>query len=104
MSELRDMAAALAAISKSLSAIEEHTARAVANGEQLRIGMHDLRNEMQKMTTFMGLIEHRLAEDARAQEMILDSVEALQSTMAEHRREIGKRIRKLEDPNEVTQS
>lgn len=104
MSELRDLAAALSAISKSLSAIEEHTARDVANGEQLRLGMHDLRNQMQAVTTFMKVIEHRLAEDARAQEILIDTVEALGRSMSEHRREIGQRIRKLEDPEEITRA
>lgn len=47
MSELRDMAAALKSISDSLTSIESCMAETVANGVQLREGMHDLRNKLQ---------------------------------------------------------
>jgi chromosome segregation ATPase len=47
VSELRDLAAALGAISKSLTSIEAHVAQQVADARQLRNGMHDLRNKLQ---------------------------------------------------------
>jgi chromosome segregation ATPase len=51
MSELRDLADALGAISKSLTSIEAHVAQQVADARQLRDGMHDLRNKLQVVLT-----------------------------------------------------
>lgn len=111
MSELRDLAAALRAISDSLTSIEAHVANQDANCVQLREGMHDLRNVIQKsmlestgrekalaqVQSWMGDFSKKLSETH-------DAVSTLQVTMSDHRREIGQRIRDLEPEEEVTRA
>lgn len=46
MSELRDQVALEEAISESLTALEAHVAQGVADAEQLRNGMHELRGQL----------------------------------------------------------
>lgn len=106
MSELRDLTEVFRAIQKSLKDIGEHVAAQDANGEQLRRKLHDLSNSM--MARDGAIDEHFEQANAWmkkfdvAQKGLADSVAALQTNVADHRREIGKRIRDIEDPSEVT--
>jgi uncharacterized protein YukE len=106
MSELRDLAEVLRAIQKSLKDLGEHVAAQDANGEQLRRSLHDLNNSVmardgaidehfEKANTWMEKFDI-------AQKGLSDAITNLQSSLAAHRREIGKRIRKYEDKEEVT--
>jgi regulator of replication initiation timing len=111
VSELRDMAAALSTLSKSLSSIEEHLAKQVANGEQLRIGMHDLRGEVQKVLLDRSAneiavkqIQTWMGDFSRKQLEISEGLAGMQTNLQEHRREINKRIRDIEPQEEVTQA
>lgn len=117
MSELRDLADAFSAISKSLSSIEEHVANTVANGEQLRIGMHDLRNQVQaalldsgekqraieQVNLFMGEFSRKLGTLESQQGLI-------QQGLTETFRGFRKRLSDVEarqrgeEPDEVTQA
>lgn len=106
MSELRDLTAVFRAIQASLKDLASHVAAQDANGEQIRKRLHDLSNSM--MTRDGAIDEHfELANtwmrnfDAR-QKGLSEAVSGLQTSLADHRREVGKRIRKFEDPDEVT--
>lgn len=46
MSELRDLAAVMRSLHNSLTSIENHVANQDANGAQLRLGLHDLRDKL----------------------------------------------------------
>ncbi len=106
MSELRDLAMVFRAIQVSLKDIGEHVAAQDANGEQLRKKLHDLSNAI---VTRDGAIEEYFEQANNwmrkfdvAQQGLAESVGSLQSNLAAHRREIGQRIRKYEDKDEVT--
>lgn len=106
MSELRDLTGVFRAIQKSLKDLGEHVAAQDANGEQLRLKLHTLSNAI--MMRDGAIDEHFEQANAWmkkfdvAQKSLSDSVASLQSSLADHRREIGKRIRDFEDKNEVT--
>lgn len=110
MSELRDLADALSAIGKSLSSIEEHVAKEVANGEQLRIGMHELRNSIQavllerdgtdraivQIQTWMGDFSTKLGTLTTQQEL-------QQTGLLKGLRDVRGRLDVLESQDETTQ-
>ncbi len=106
MSELRDLAMVFRAIQASLRDLGTHVAAQDANGEQLRRKLHDLSNSV--MARDGAIEEHFEQANAwmkkfdRAQQGLADSIGSLQTSLADHRREIGKRIRKYEDKDEVT--
>jgi len=106
MSELRDLAEVFRAIQKSLKDLGEHVAAQDANGEQLRSNLHDLNNSV--MARYGALDEHFEKANSWmekfdiAQKGLSDAITNLQSSLAAHRREIGQRIRKYEDREEIT--
>ncbi|HEX6826573.1 MAG TPA: hypothetical protein VF077_09695 [Nitrospiraceae bacterium] len=106
MSELRDLTEVFRAIQASLKDIGEHVASQDANCKQLRENLHDLKNHVaardlnaeehfEKVNQWMKTFDMGL-------KALSDSVAALQSSLADHRREIGRRLRNVEDPEEVT--
>lgn len=117
MSELRDLAAALSAISNSLGAIEEHVAKGVANGEQLRLGMHDLRNQVQT-AILDGAVKGRsieqvnlfMAEFSRKLVTLESQQGLIQQGLTDTFRGFRKRLNDVEarqrgeEPDEVTQA
>jgi hypothetical protein len=110
MSELRDLAAALGTISASLVSIEAHTAQAVANGEQLREGMHDLRNKLQAVLTERDGTERAIAQiqtwmaDFSRQLGTLTSQQTVQQNgLLEGLRTVRHRLDELEGKDEATQ-
>ncbi len=108
MSELRDLTQVFRAIQASLRDIGKHVAAQDANGEQLRLKLHDLSNAIQ--TRDLAIDEHFIEANALMktfavkQDELSQAIGNLQTNLSDHRREIGKRIRKFEDADEVTQS
>jgi len=106
MSELRDLTAVFRAIQVSLKDLASHVAAQDANGEQLRQKLHDLSGSFMLRD---GAIDEHFAQ-ANAwmekfdvtQKGLSDAIRGLQTSLADHRREIGTRIRKFEDKEEVT--
>lgn len=111
VSELRDLAAALSAVSKSLTSIENHVAEQNANCVQLRQGLHELRNQLQadaiergerekaieQVQTWMGDFSRKLGE-------VHEMVTNVQANLHDTQRGLSARIGELEDESEVTQS
>lgn len=106
MSELRDLAMVFRGIQASLRDLGAHVAAQDANGEQLRRSLHDLNNSV--MARDGAIDEHFEKANAWmekfdiAQKGLSDAIENLQSSFAAHRREIGQRIRKYEDKEDIT--
>jgi len=106
MSELRDLAAVFRAIQLSLKDLGTHVAAQDANGEQLRNKLHELSNSFMMRD---GAIDEHF-EQANAwmkkfdmqQKGLSDAITNLQSSLSDHRREIGRRIRDVENKDEVT--
>jgi len=110
MSDLRDITNALSVIGASLTSIEEHVAQQDSSSEQLRLGLHELRNVLQ--VSSLDRDQHRLQMDqiqkwmgafARKQDEIHEMVTNIQTNLHDSSRAISQRMRALEDSDEVTQ-
>ena len=117
MSELRDMTAVFRAIQASLRDLGVHVAAQDANGEKLRQKLHDLSNAI--MTRDLAIDEHFAKANEWMQRFdttqtgLSDAVKGVQTSLSDHRREIGQRLRKaksdpktgqlFEDEEEATQ-
>lgn len=109
MSELRDLTKVFRAIQKSLKDIGEHVASLDGSAAQIRKSLHDLKDNLASRETFTDLQEEKLSriddwmgEFSKGQVEIRADLDAVKTSLSEHRREIGKRIRHLEPPEEVT--
>lgn len=111
MSELRDQVSVFAAISKSLSSIEKHIANIDASAEQLRVNIHDLRNQLAISQSEREESEQAIAsvrlfmvafdrELKKIQEMIVN----LQTIRLDDIRALSRRLAKVEEKDEVTKS
>ncbi len=106
MSELRDLTEVFRAIQVSLRDLGEHVASQDANGAQLRERLHELSNHMTRRDgntdeNFDKLNEWMKKFDV-GQKALSEGLSNLQDSVASHRREIGQRIRKYEDKDEIT--
>lgn len=106
MSELRDLTEVFRAIQVSLRDLGEHVAAQDANGAQLRERLHELSNHMTRRDgnteeNFDKLNEWMKRFDM-GQKALSDGLLNLQASVADHRREVGRRIRQYEDKDEVT--
>lgn len=106
MSELRDLTMVFRAIQVSLKDLGDHVASQDANGEQLRLSLHNLNNAV---TRIEGTLDEHIEKSNawmatfdREKQGLFDAMSSLQTSLADHRREIGQRIRKFEDRDEVT--
>jgi hypothetical protein len=111
MSDLRDLTNALAAISASLTSIEGHVASQNANCEQLRLGLHDLRNSLQvsnlerdRATLAIRQVQTWMGDFSRKQSEIHEMVTNVQQNVHDGHRALNARIRALEPDEEVTQA
>jgi chromosome segregation ATPase len=118
VSELRDLADALGAISKSLTSIEAHVAQGVADSRQLRESMHDLRNKMQvalieksrteraveQIEVWIGSFGAKLTSVTRDVATARSRIETLADEVTRGFREDRSRIGSLEGADEVTQA
>ena len=109
MSELRDLTAVFRALQASIQEIGEHVASQEAHAEQLRKGLHELKNTLAVREGLIDSLEVKLTQvhtwmgdfDRKQKEMS-DSVKALGQSITDHRREINGRIKNLEPQEEVT--
>lgn len=118
MSDLRDLAAALSAISTSLTSIEGHVAEQVANGEQLRLGMHDLRSKVhasllqreeadrnvEQIQTWLGDYGKKLGALSDSVGVVRARVETLADDVVQGFRADRAKLRDLAGQDEVTQA
>lgn len=106
MSELRDLTEVFRAIQVSLRDLGEHVAAQDANGAQLRERLHELSNHMTRRDgntdENFDKLNMWMRKFDMGQQALTEGLANLQSSVAAHRREIGQRIRRYEDKDEVT--
>lgn len=109
MSELRDLTMVFREIQKSLRDIGNHVAAQDAHSEQLRLSLHNLRNDLASREIFSETQERELKQIhvwmgsfSNKQVELSDSIKALGEALSDHRREINGRISSLEPQDEVT--
>jgi len=105
MSELRDLTRVFRAFQATIQEMGKHIAGQEGNLEQLRHNIHELRNDIAKRYNFeleIQDIHEWMAKFDQDNKAVGEQLNSLQVSLAEHRREIGNRIRKYEDQDEIT--
>jgi len=109
MSELRDHAAVLRAIHQSLTSIENHVANQDGHLEQMRLGLHDLRDTIHMKDSVADLqmkglkqIQVWMGDFSTTMATLKTMVESLQASVTQGFRDDRRRLRALEGSAEET--